>query len=365
MARLPTYATASSLESINEVHNEFSQLSGMVASVNNVGIIWAHNDGATTSDGGLAFEFCAIRRNGNVVGRYTTHSSAVGSGFEDMALGPGPIAGASYLYFGSYLGRSGNAPVNNGKVIRVQEPTITETGGYQGTAGSIDCEADLGFVPKQLRFSFADGQGHTSECLLCDPTTGDLYIVCKGLQNSQQETGKIFKFAYPQSTTATTSIPLVADLDMGPDNTFTLPVTHDDAGQVPARSQITAGDVSPDGEWIVIRSRAEDAFVWRRDPGSNLEDAWGSGAASNRKGAGALPIRLASSQEAVCFANYNHVSGNGTDGWPGGIYGTAEGGQTLWWAQETVQPDPDGAPPPPPVTTGWRAGGGSTTVPVK
>lgn len=339
MANLPTYSDATNLKPINQVNNEWGQLSGIVASIQNVGLLWAHNDGATTSTGGSAPEFCPINRGGTVKGRYTTHNATLGAGWEDCALGPGPDASKSYLYFGSYLARGGGATVNNGAVLRVEEPTgLTEGMAYQGTSASVDISATNN--PVKLRFAFGDNQGHTSECLLCDPLTGDLFIVCKGLQANTNETGKVFKFAYPQAESGTTTIPLVADLDFGPDNTYVLACTND-PGQTPPRSQVTAGDVSPDGEWIVIRARGEDAWVWRRDPTKPLEDAWGTGAASNRQGAGGQHIIVGQGQEAICFSAYNHVSGGGNDGWPGGIYGTAESGGSLWFNVETAQPDAD------------------------
>lgn len=347
MGILPVYDDAIQGNSITQVFSEWDSLSGMVASQKNIGIIWGANDGSgTVSLGGTKPEFCAVNRSGDLKGRYTFDVVGEGGGNEDLALGPGPTSGVHYIYLGPNMGGSN---VTTGRICRVPEPTLTENGAYQGVSGSID-------VPgaDSLDFSFGDGNSHTCECFLFDPISKDLYIVTKGQNNNTSDTGKVFKFPYPQATSGTTSINLVADLDIDLVAGATLLVSHD--SQSPPRPTVTGGDISSDGNWIVIRTRSQDAWVWKRPVAGLIEDAWGSGAASNRKGAGALPIIVKDGQESCCFAHFkaqNFTVGNNTDdGTPGGIYGARESADKFWYNVESQQPGGGGSPD----STGWLGG---------
>lgn len=345
MARLPTYGPMVSLGGTTETFSELNEISGMGASRQNPGVLWLVNDatkgGGSGSIGGTPpeiYPLAARRGTLPVLGRYFIGS--LGGGNEDMSIGPGP-GGSQYVYVGVNMGGKGGDP--GGSIARVPEPTIAETAAYQGTGGSVPISGGV-----RLQFAFSDGSLHSVEAFMIDPITNAIYIICKGLQNNDSETGKVYKYTYAQQLAGgTASIDLVADLGISWRAGSVLQVTHDDASQSPPRSQVTSCDISQDGQWIVVRTRSQDAWIWRRPAGGTIEDAWGSGSASSRDGAGGKNILLTSGQESVCFATFkNDTQGSSADdGVPGGIYGIAEGGNTLYYTPETTQPDSGGTPP--------------------
>jgi PKD repeat protein len=87
-------------------------------------------------------------------------------------------------------------------------------------------------------------------------TNGDIYIVSKRLSSN-----KIYRATYPQSTTETITLELVA----------TLPEKLE-------FKWITAGDISPNGEWIILRNDQSDdyASIWHRTPGTDIKQTFGN-----------------------------------------------------------------------------------------
>ncbi|HEX5083464.1 MAG TPA: hypothetical protein VFY40_15570, partial [Blastocatellia bacterium] len=78
---------------INLENKSINESSGIVASRRNTGVLWTHND-----SGGKPFIF-AFNRRGKHRGVWrVTGAGAVD--WEDMAIGPGPGRGLSYLYIG-------------------------------------------------------------------------------------------------------------------------------------------------------------------------------------------------------------------------------------------------------------------------
>jgi hypothetical protein len=139
--------------------DELGEASGLAVSSKNPGIVWSHND-----DGGASLKIFAFRTNGLGVARYRLSNVNV-QDVEDMAVGPGPTAGTSYLYIGDIGGEFGR---NEVKIIRVPEPTVfpvnqtVELGGAQV------------FTLKYTNFLFWD-----AETLMVDPLNGDVYVGTK------------------------------------------------------------------------------------------------------------------------------------------------------------------------------------------
>ena len=93
-----------------------TEASGLAASRRNDGVLWTHND---SGDSARAF---AMDTQGKHLGAYTL-SGANALDWEDMAVGPGPTAGTSYLYLGDI---GDNASFRGSvKVYRVAEPSVS------------------------------------------------------------------------------------------------------------------------------------------------------------------------------------------------------------------------------------------------
>ena len=92
--------------------SDLTEPSGMIASRTNDGVLWTHND---SGDGP---NFYAMSTSGADLGRYTLVGGE-SYDWEDMASGPGLLAGVEYLY-------AGNIGDSNGTVyvLRVAEPVV-------------------------------------------------------------------------------------------------------------------------------------------------------------------------------------------------------------------------------------------------
>jgi hypothetical protein len=236
--------------------SDVDEASGIVASRSNPDVLWTHND-----DGGDNRLF-AINVDGTLLGAYTVGSGAYDP--EDIAIGPGPQGGVDYLYWGDI---GDNDSVRSSIFVkRVAEPFVD--------ANQDPVNVVLGGVDV-LRLQYptgGDAPSHKdSETLLIDPLNGDLYLVTKRTSRN-----RVYRAAYPQSTTETTTMTFVAEADWGGS---------------------TGGDVSPDGTLIVIRQytgRAPEASVWQRPAGGNFWDAFAGDRCD-------VDLRSEPQGESICF----------------------------------------------------------------
>src|SRR6188508_1240616 len=99
-------------------NSSINEASGIAASRINPNVLWAHND---SGDSARVFAMTAAGTN---LGTYSI-SGASATDWEDIAVGPGPTAGAQYLYIGD-IGDNG-ASRSSVSIYRVPEPTVSDT----------------------------------------------------------------------------------------------------------------------------------------------------------------------------------------------------------------------------------------------
>jgi hypothetical protein len=206
-----------------------TEASGLVASRLNVGVLWVHNDSGDSA------RIYALNTEGKLLGICTV-TGAQSRDWEDIAAGPGPKAGQSYLYIGDIGDNDAKYP--SVRIYRVPEPNVdpAKPFGNQATA-----------TAETIELLYPDGP-RDAETLLVDPQTKDIYIVAK-----RELFCKVYMAAYPQSTIRPTALARVA----------TLPWPLADGG-----------DVSPDGRYVIVRSY-NLASLWTRTPGEPLWKAFG------------------------------------------------------------------------------------------
>lgn len=212
------------------------EASGLVASRRNADVLWTHND-----DGGDNRLF-AINIDGTLLGTYTLGTGSVDP--EDIAIGPGPVAGADYLYWGN-IGDNNNVRATV-FVKRVIEPVVASIQSPVTVSLTGVDTLTLAYPTDATAPSHKD-----AETLLVDPWNGDLYVVTK-----RTAVGMVYRAAYPQSTTATTTLQYVASIPW---------------------SGAVGGDVSPDGRLIIIRRYSGNvpaASVWTRPVVGDFWDAF-------------------------------------------------------------------------------------------
>jgi hypothetical protein len=202
------------------------EASGLALSRTRPGILWTHND----SGGGA--ELYALDETGQVVDVVQV-DGAIALDWEDLAAGD--WLGTPSLFIGD-IG-------DNARARQVVFLWIVP----EPTAGATSVEA------RQIFLSFPDGS-HDAEALIVDPIDGSIVIVTK----VQEGAAGVYR-----------AVPADADeleLEWMGDLESTEP-------GAPSLIQITAGDVSPDGRCVMLRTYT-DLMAWERDPRRPLHEAF-------------------------------------------------------------------------------------------
>lgn len=235
------------------------EASGLAAGRRNPGVLWTHNDGTSP-------RFIALSESGVWLGTFTLPEVA-GFDFEDIAIGPGPTPGVSYVYLADIGTNTGARPFVT--VYRIPEPLIDRSQPPVQTTLT-------GAVALEMSYS-----GRTSapnaETLLVDPVTADLYLVTK----SGQGTSGVYRNPFPQDPAVRAVMPLMATLTLGTEG-------------VSRSRSATGGDISPAGDLIAIRTYTM-AYLWQRPAGTDLWDAFSEPGLS-------IPLADEPLGEAIAFA---------------------------------------------------------------
>ena len=274
-----------------------NEASGLVQSRREPDVFWSHQDNSNDE------RIFAIHRDGHYLGIWDL---AVGNARdpEDIAMGPGPLPGVDYVYYGdigyndgiwgctTHYSNTGNcAGCASGADCHERDPIVWRA--VEPTVDPNQSFVSVGSYPADtitLKFPDAQmlGQKQDVETLLVDPLTRDIYLVTK-----RSSPNMVFRAPYPQSTTAPITMEWVADMPFG------------------GGSSSTGGEISTDGRMIIIR-RYSDGWIWQRPDGMSVADAL-NGSYCYRSGLGETQ------GEAVAF----DISGSGT------FYTTSEGGGSV------------------------------------
>jgi len=210
----------------NLARADLYEISGVAASRINAGILYIHNDSGNANQVYLA--------NGNGADIGTLTLTSVGNrDWEDIAVGPGPVSGVSYVYVGDV--GDNNAQYSSVFVYRFPEPDLSgKTLPYITNIPQVDV----------IELKYPNGP-RNAETLMVDPLTKDIYIASKASNQSQ-----IFVARYPQSTSTVTVMTPVVQLYF---------------------DHATAGDISPDGTEILLRGN-KLIWYWKLPAGMSISD---------------------------------------------------------------------------------------------
>ncbi len=211
-----------------------TESSGLVASRRNPGLFWTHND---SGDGPFVYAF---DRAGRSRGTWRVEG-AQAVDWEDIAAGPGPARGESYLYAGD-IGDNGRAR-DFIVVYRFPEPEIPAAAPKE-TLATQAAEA--------IRLKYPDS-AHNAEALAVHPTTGDIYVITK----ASAEAG-VYKLAAPFDPKALNTLTKVATL-RGPDFFGTL---------------VTGADISADGRRVALCDYAQGYELTLPAGSNDFDDIW-------------------------------------------------------------------------------------------
>ncbi len=207
----------------NLTRTDVVEISGVAASRVNPGILYIHNDSGNLNQVYLT--------DGTGANKGTLNLAPVSNrDWEDIAVGPGPVAGKSYVYVAD-IGDN-DSKYKSVFIYRFVEPEL---------AGKTMPVINIDTVDK-IELKYPDGP-RNAETLMVDPQTKDIYIASK-----ESNTSKIYVAHYPQSTSTFTVMAPVVKLLF---------------------NKATGGDISADGTEILLRSK-EFVWYWKLPAGTSI-----------------------------------------------------------------------------------------------
>lgn len=204
-------------------NQSYGELSGIAASQKSEGIFYMQEDNNSRN-------VYLTNKNGDDLGKITL-DNAGSSNWEDIAVGPGPEPGKTYVYVAD-IGDN-NAKASFVSIYRFEEPEIVNPNATtQVNITNFD----------RINLSYSKGSAD-AETFMVDPLTKSIFILTK-----QNYKSYVYQAKYPQSTTSTTKMDVLAILNL---------------------DLLTAGDISSDGSEILLRNKSQ-IWYWKRDAGQNI-----------------------------------------------------------------------------------------------
>ncbi len=214
----------------NASFSALDECSGMVASRNNAGVLWIHND---SGDPARIF---AINTQGRYLGTYSL-PGATHVDYEDISIGPGPLTNVSYLYVGD-IGDN-NESRGNIRIYQIPEPAVYARQHTNPPTVALKSA-------RRVILDYPD-PAQNAESLFVDPWTGDLFVVTK-----ENDTSRIYSTTQAAFNSGTNVI-----------LTFVCNIAFD----IPS-----AADLSSAGNEIIIRQEGF-AKLWTRTNGQSISAA--------------------------------------------------------------------------------------------
>ena len=194
--------------------NQLEQSSGLVGGLTNSDLIY----------------ICEGRNNPNEIHVFTQNADyrgkivvvgATNIDWQDIAIGPGPQEGINYIYIGDIGDRQSNREFLS--VYRFPEPDLSgQTAPFVVQSSGVE------------RIDFTISQKRDFQTLMVDPITKDIIVM--GTMQAM-----VYRLRYPQSTSSKNKA--------------------DYKGHHRLRREIKAGDISPDGKYVLIKDVGE-IFKW-------------------------------------------------------------------------------------------------------
>ncbi len=196
------------------------EASGLAASRANDGAFWVINDSGNES------LLHAVGADGSELATIAVEG-VLGFDWEDIAVGPGPDPGISYVYIGD-IGDNLRLRTTI-SLLRFPEPDLTDPPRALSAVATI-------------RLSYP-AEAEDSEAMWVDPLTGDIFVVTK---RQQDERAVVYRAPAPPAAPA-------EPIPMSPIAEF----------EFADNGQVTAADVSTDGSVVALRGYNE-VWMWVR-----------------------------------------------------------------------------------------------------
>jgi len=209
------------------------EISGAVVSREYEDLIWAQNDGPVPVL--LAFDF-----SGDVVAELEIEGLEL-EDQEDIAIGPDG-AGRDVIY----LADTGDNGLTREtvRIVRLPEPDLTVA------EPAVDPT-----TVEVFELAYDDGDAHDTEALIVDPITGDLYVITKAQAGDTRT--QVFVARAPLVEGAVQPLHQVLTDRYAPNLV----------------GRVTAADISPLGDRLIVAFKGDEARLWPRDPSRPLWEA--------------------------------------------------------------------------------------------
>jgi hypothetical protein len=212
-------STFSEPRELGLIDEKLPEASGLAVSVVNPGSLWSINDS------GNAAEVYLIDTTAHI--KLTCKLNVENRDWEEVAVGPGPIEGKTYVYVGE-IGDN-NAIYDTKYIYRFEEPIA-------------DQPIKNVTLVDTLKIRMSDGKRDT-EAMLIDPFTKDLYLISK-----REDSVGVYKVSQPFSKQLMTA-----------QKVATIPFF-----------KVVAGAFSPDGTEILLKDY-DHVYYWKRSKDEPLE----------------------------------------------------------------------------------------------
>jgi hypothetical protein len=206
-------------------NKKLKEASGLVESIGNKGYFWTINDSGNDPEVFLIDHKVSIKLTCKLKG-------VENRDWEDIAVGPGPEPGKSYIYVGDIGDNLGRYALKY--IYRFEEPVLN--------AGETTLEIS---AVDRITFQLPDEQKDT-ETILINPNTRDLFVISK-----REDPVFVYQLKYPYSTDDTLTALKVCSLPL---------------------TQIVAGDFSADGKELLLKNY-EEVYYWSIPEGRTLTQA--------------------------------------------------------------------------------------------
>jgi len=239
---------ALSPQSLATVTNDtLREASGIGESKINKDLLWVEEDSKNPN----AIQL--LDQNGKIKG-YFTLPGISNDDWEDLSVSTGPVAGVSYVYVSETGDNKLQYPIKY--VYRFPEPDIT--------GKNFPVIEDIKNIDK-IELTLPDGPKNV-EALLIDPLTKDIYLI------SKEYAACVYIATYPQDLKKSTLMKKIAVLPL---------------------SFVTAGDISPDGNEMVIKTKTQ-IFYLKKSGNQSILDLIKTTPQT-------LPYYIEPQGEAICF----------------------------------------------------------------
>lgn len=256
-------------------NKEINEASGIVASYQNKGLLWTHND---SGDKNRIF---SIDANGKGTREFYL-AGAANRDWEAISMVTFPEG--SFIYVGE-IGDN-DASHSESAIYRVLEPEIAVSTPQSNTLQNV----------QKITYKYPDG-ARDAEAFLIDQTSKDIYIISK-----RESSKRLYRLAFPQSYSQTMTAEFVQELtfSVGSGTPF----------------YITDANMSVDNKEIIIKNYLQ-IFHWRRNTNESIPDAL-------KRVPTTLPYTAEPQGEGVCFSQdglgYYTISEEGPNKIPVKLY---------------------------------------------